>query len=143
MSGVIYVSLGLLFLPTVWWDLRYQRIWIPWVWLFFAEELVLILLGTLSWKAFLLGLVPGMVLLLVSVVGEQAVGKGDGWITCVLGGLIGWERVLVVLTIGAFGAAILGGILMLGLHRSRKTTIPFVPFLAAATLLELTMELVG
>ena len=54
-----------------------------------------------------------------------------------IGALLGWQKVLLVIFIGAFLGSIVGLFLIIIQKKSRKSTIPFGPFLAVGTLITL------
>lgn len=77
----------------------------------------------------LAGLIPGVILLIISRLSGETIGFGDGYLTLILGFSIGfWNTVGVLGTAfaGAFAAAIY---IVLIKKRSRTTQIAFVPFL--------------
>ncbi len=68
--------------------------------------------------------------LLIAVLSKGGIGGGDIKLTAVCGLILGWQNMLVALGI----ASVLGMVIMLPLHiykkRSRKTPVPFGPFLS-------------
>lgn len=79
--------------------------------------------------AFLAGLIPGAVFLLVSIVSRGAAGSGDALILLLLGMITGfWDTGMI-----CFLALVLTGLsglaLMAAGKAGRKSQLPFVPFL--------------
>ena len=154
MQG-LWVS-GLFLLPFLGWntvtDLKWRRIspaslllfGAPVILLFFSEHLQTALLGSKEdgWF-FLCGILPGVFLLVLSIMTEGAIGRGDGLVSIVLGCYLGIWRVLLLL-MGAFLlGAVFGGILLLCKKADRKTSLPFLPFLLGAYLMMFAAGLCG
>ena len=58
-----------------------------------------------------------------------ALGMGDGWVMLALGCMTGTTVYLRTLGSGLFLSAVVSALLLTVFHRSRKTEIPFIPFL--------------
>ncbi len=82
----------------------------------------------------LCGMVPG-VLLLALALATKLVGYGDGVVLVCLGALSNAKISILILTIGLVLAAIFSLGLLICKKAKRKTTIPFLPFLAAGWIL--------
>ena len=100
--------------------------------LFSAEEL--------PWKR-LLGMVPGIVVLLLSVVLRGGIGKGDGYLLCISGMALGVQENTALLFYGLFLAGITAAVLMIFKRVKRDTKLPFVPFLFAGFLLTVIQKI--
>ena len=86
----------------------------------------------------LLGLFLGSGLFyLLAVLSNGGMGGGDIKLIAAIGALLGWQKVLLVIFIGAFLGSIVGLFLIIIQKKSRKSTIPFGPFLAVGTLITL------
>lgn len=72
------------------------------------------------------GLVPGILLLILSLISKESIGLGDGMAVAVLGLWIGSGRTLMILCIAW---TLAGAYAVIRLIRKRKEPIPFVPFL--------------
>lgn len=74
----------------------------------------------------------GIIFLLISRVSGEAFGYGDSILILITGLFIGfWD--LLYLLLGAFSiAAVFSAVMMIRRHFNRKSSFPFVPFLAAA-----------
>lgn len=90
----------------------------PLFWLFKEEDV-----GT-----FLLGIIPGAVLILISFVSRGGIGLADAAVVIILGINTGLTSVLMAVTI-SFGLIALfsGGMLIAGKLRL-KSTLPYIPF---------------
>lgn len=118
-------------------DLRYKKIWIPLIIIFAAEAAVLALCQPDNIYQYLAGVAVGAIILAVSKATNGSIGMGDGYLICVLGALIGLNRVIQI-TLLAFGLAALAAIFMMLVWRyGRKQTMAFVPFLLIAYLIRL------
>ncbi|MDF2473797.1 MAG: peptidase prepilin type [Anaerocolumna sp.] len=85
--------------------------------------------GDLDLMERLLGLTPGIILLLLSYITRGQIGIGDGLIICGIGICFGLLETVVLLAYGLFGSAIFA-VIILCIHKAdRKKTIPFVPFI--------------
>lgn len=73
--------------------------------------------------------VIGAIFLLASVITGGALGMGDGWVMLALGCMTDTTVYLRTLGSGLFLSAVVSALLLTVFHRSRKTEIPFIPFL--------------
>lgn len=81
------------------------------------------------------GLAAGFgIMLLVAVASRGQMGWGDVKLSAVLGIFLGWQAVLVAVFFAFVSGAIFGLYLMVIRGQSRKTAVPFGPFLAGASL---------
>lgn len=79
----------------------------------------------------LLGILPGMFLLLIAFVTQKA-GYGDGMVLAVVGAVSGYRQAAFVLCMGLILASLVSVPLLL-LHKvNGRTPIPFLPFLTVA-----------
>ena len=90
------------------------------------HEISLILTGI---QDILIPAVIGAIFLLASVITGGALGMGDGWVMLALGCMTGTTVYLRTLGSGLFLSAVVSALLLTVFHRSRKTEIPFIPFL--------------
>jgi len=81
---------------------------------------------------FLLG---GGLFYLIAIVSRGGMGGGDIKFIAAAGALLGWQKVLLVIFLGATLGSIIGLILMATQKKDRKSQIPFGPFLALGTLI--------
>ncbi|MHB9094399.1 MAG: prepilin peptidase [Eubacteriales bacterium] len=83
-----------------------------------------------------LGFAAGFGLMfLVAVVSRGQMGLGDVKLSAVMGVFLGWKAVLVAIFFAFTGGALYGLFLMAVMGQSRKTAVPFGPFLAVAAVL--------
>lgn len=111
-----------------------------------AVHLILALLvhlatGNRQAVSLLIGMLPGMICLLLSVATRQALGYGDAFIILSSGFSLGLENILAILFAAFFCAGIWGLGLICLRRGNRRTEIPFVPFLFAGLLLRTVMIL--
>lgn len=82
-----------------------------------------------------LGIALGGALLLFSWITKGALGQGDAWVMMVIGLLLGWQMAIALFLYGLFLSALWGGYLLIIRRQSRKTKVPFIPFLWGGALL--------
>ena len=89
----------------------------------------------------IISLIPGIVILLLSLCKGSGIGVGDGFVAMITGLFLGIEGELVSL----YFSFILSGIFSVGLiavkKGNKRTEIPFVPFMAAGFLIEKAVTL--
>lgn len=78
------------------------------------------------------GAAVGAVFLGVSKVTDEGFGYGDSLLIMIMGGFLGFWKILSLLTWAFTMAAVFALILLVRNHFHRKDSFPFVPFLAAA-----------
>jgi len=81
---------------------------------------------------FLLG---GGLFYLLAILSRGGMGGGDIKFIAAAGALLGWQKVLLVIILGATLGSIIGLVLMIAQKKDRKSQIPFGPFLAIGTLI--------
>lgn len=77
----------------------------------------------------ILGIIPGIFLMLTSIVTNEEIGKGDAVILSTIGIFLGLKKTILVLIYALFMTVIIGGILLLIRKKNKKYKIPFVPFI--------------
>lgn len=82
-----------------------------------------------------LSVLPGVGLLLLSLLTEKKVGSGDGLILILLGLFEGVERAVQVFCLGLFLQSLLAVGLLIFKKADKQTCIPFLPFLLISRLL--------
>ncbi|MCM1120260.1 MAG: hypothetical protein NC543_12975 [bacterium] len=93
--------------------------------------------GTQSWLAFGVGLMPGVIMLLLSRVTREQIGRGDAWELMHMGNWLGWTDCLAALSVALLGIFIVSVLLLFFGKAGRNTRIPFVPFLCAGVVVRL------
>jgi leader peptidase (prepilin peptidase) / N-methyltransferase len=93
---------------------------------------------TIGYSASLIGFfVGGGLFYSLAVLSNGGMGGGDIKYIAAIGALLGWQKVLLVIFIGSFLGSIVGLFQIAVQKKSRKSLIPFGPFLAAGTLITL------
>ncbi|MCR5282188.1 MAG: prepilin peptidase [Lachnospiraceae bacterium] len=88
------------------------------------------------------GVLAGVLLLLLSLASDGAIGMGDALVSIVMGFYLGLWRLLAVL-MGSFLACGMVGMLLLWQKKAdRKSRLPFVPFMLLSYLGLLCMEVI-
>ena len=132
------IGFGLYLLTVSIFDIREKTI--P-IWYLAAGGLLMgagmvygIIAGEITWHQPLLGMAPGVLLLLVAR-GTEKMGYGDGLVLMMIGGMVGYRGSFVILCLGSFLAAIVCVVLLAIRKVKRHSRIPYVPFLTGAYLL--------
>ena len=86
-------------------------------------------------RELIIGLIPGILLLLLAFATRESIGTGDGLILCVLGLFCGWRQCLAIFGMALLLSALLSIILLLCHKAGRKTELPFLPSLLGGYLL--------
>ena len=93
---------------------------------------------TIGYADSLLGFFAGGGLFyLLAVLSNGGMGGGDIKYIAAVGALLGWQKVLLVIFIGALLGSVVGVFQITVQRKSRKSLIPFGPFLATGTLVTL------
>lgn len=100
-------------------------------------------LSDMTLPQYFLGLVPGAVLLLLSLIFRACLGTGDGLAVLSAGAAIGLEREFAALTAALIFCALVSVPLLLLKRVRRSDSLPFLPFLAASHLIMLAAGSVG
>lgn len=82
--------------------------------------------GTGIWEL-LAGILPGLLLLFLSVCTRGGIGAGDGWVLCVLGIAAGVQKTVTVLGTALVLEAVIAAFLLAVKKAGRKTELPFLP----------------
>lgn len=134
MSGLnIVMIIGLGLLAVI--DMKNKKV--P-IWLIEVFAIICFILrwveGSSVWT-FLLGLLPGIVLLVLAICSGEKIGIGDAFVVGILG--IGYtiENVISILGISLFFIAIWAIGLLIMKKANRKTELPFLPYLFVGHLL--------
>lgn len=82
----------------------------------------------------------GIGLILMSIVSDQQVGLGDGFVLVGTGLFIGiWDN-LFILMVGLVAIGIVAAVLYISHAQNKEYELPFIPFLCGADLLLLTLK---
>lgn len=75
-------------------------------------------------------LIPGVLLLLLSIMTKESIGKGDGIVVMVLGLWIGGQMTFLVVCLAVWAAGIFAVVCLI---RKKRELIPFIPCLLMGT----------
>jgi len=78
------------------------------------------------------GLLPGVILLLLSIACGEALGRGDCYVLMACGSILGFARTFLLLSTALIFAASWAVLLLLRKKAGRKSEMPFMPFMLAA-----------
>ncbi len=78
---------------------------------------------------FAAGLIPGALVLLLSYVTRESIGRGDGLMLCALGLFLGWQPCFAVFGMALVLSSVLAMLLLIFRRAGRKTELPFLPSL--------------
>ena len=107
-----------------------------------AVGILHLLLKDLPLSRLAAGLLPGAVLLFVSLAFRSMLGGGDGLVVMACGAALGPERTFAALTTAFVLCAIFSIILLLLKKVRRSDTLPFLPFLACSHIIMLIAEVI-
>lgn len=93
-----------------------------------------VLLYELRPENVIFALLPGSILLVISVLTREAIGRGDVCVVGILGLMTGFDAVFVILFISMVACALCGLVFMVIKGKSKKDTLPYIPFLLGAYL---------
>ena len=97
--------------------------------------------GEIQWLWIAAGLMPGVLMVLMSFVSGRKIGSGDGIVLAVIGILTGCRKATAVLMISLLLSFPVSAILLLQKRTGRSTKIPFVPFITGGFLLTVLMDI--
>ncbi len=90
---------------------------------------ILIFLNRFNFLYIILGLIPGALIYLSSILFNGQIGKGDGIIIAVIGTMVGILKVTRILLIAFILVLVICTPILIILRKSLKTRLPFVPFI--------------
>ncbi len=91
--------------------------------------------GRISYVSMLGGLIPGIVVYVLSILTHEKIGKGDAILLVITGIYMGFWGNIFMLWIGMIMAAVGGVISMTFFKKGKNYELPFVPFLFAGFLM--------
>ena len=80
-------------------------------------------------------LLGGGLFYLIAVISNGGMGGGDIKMIAMVGAFLGWQAVLLTILVGATAGSVVGLVLMVSQGKSRKTPVPFGPFLSLGTVI--------
>lgn len=81
----------------------------------------------------LFGLIPGLIMIIISYITNNSLGYGDAFLILSLGFTLSFYEVFHILLLGLFFASIIGCLLLIK-KKNKKYKLPFSPFLLLAWL---------
>lgn len=121
-----------------WQDIKYKKICVSWLLYFMLASIGYhLFFQQQSFFEICIGMIPGLLLLLLSVVSHGGIGEGDGILLLALGIDLGVEAAVQMLLCASAFAALYALFIYLYEKKSRNAQIPFVPFLFLAFATEL------
>lgn len=132
MQLVWLLIFGSVFLILSVYDVRSKRIPAPgFITVAVLSVLCLILNneGDLRFTDIIFSCMPGLVLVVLSILSDGKIGVGDGLLIACLGPGLGLERIAYVLMGALLAVSVFGGILLISRRGRKNTEIPFVPFI--------------
>lgn len=88
-----------------------------------------------DYKDMLLGMAIGVFFLAISILTEGKIGKGDSLYLIALGMLLGFQKMMIISTVALLLSALVGVMLLISKKGTKKTQLPFLPFLTSSFLL--------
>lgn len=88
-----------------------------------------------DFKDMLCGALIGVFFLAISLLTEEKLGRGDSLYLIALGMLLGFRKMILLSTLALLLSAVFGILLLVSRKGTRKTQLPFLPFLASSFLL--------
>lgn len=79
-------------------------------------------------------IIPGVIIMIVSGIFTNSIGKGDGLVVMVIGSLLGINKVAEVIMRAFLLSGLFGIVYIISKKGGKKDQIPFVPFLLLGTL---------
>lgn len=89
---------------------------------------------------FILGLLPGILMILISFLSSQSIGYGDGISTMIIGMLCGLQNCLFILAASLLCAALLALVLLTLKKAGKNFQIPYLPFLLFGYILMMAVK---
>ena len=122
----IIAGIGLFLLAIV--DIKKKKISIYSVVIFSIILFIIRVWEGVTFGAFFLGLLPGIVLLLLAICSGEKVGIGDGLVLCALGMGYELEDIVGILGSSFLTLAITGIGLLITKRATKKTELPMIPY---------------
>ena len=123
-ATLVFLGIGAL------WDVRMRSVSMGYLWLGTLGGIFLqAFTGRILWQLWAAGLGCGFLFLLLSKYSGERFGYGDSWMILNLGMLLGIWKLLAVLASAFAGAFLAAAVGMWRKKYTRKSAIPFLPFL--------------
>lgn len=125
-------------------DVRKRSVSIASLVILFLLSVALGIAGKRGIGQMLVGAIPGLVTVILAVITKGKIGLGDALVFVAIGIWCGIKMILSVFFVALFLCSVVGVTLILMKKASRKTALPFIPFiLAGYVICELTSRLAG
>ncbi len=138
---LLFILLGICMIH----DLRSKTIPAIWIWLSIfvtgGYQLYEIVMGNSSLVECLFAILPGIGILIFSYISKQ-IGNGDGLLMIAIGLCLGWQNLLMVLTVAFLLAAVFSIGYSAIKRKWKNDRIPFVPFLCLALVIQYMGEII-
>lgn len=131
-----YGLTGIFLLIGTWQDMRTRKIGMEWIILFGTAGMIMNIVFHSPWHIWFSGIMPGIVILIFGKLTGEQIGYGDGLIVIVTGLFLSGRENVSLFLIGLFLCAVSTTVLFFTGKITRRTTLPFVPFLAVAFLIQ-------
>lgn len=111
-------------------DVKYRRIPVSVYPIFMLiSAAVVVCEGRLDWRTWMIGMIPGIIMIVISFISHEKIGYGDSISIALMGILYKYEMVLSVCAVG-FGIIFLAGLIMMITGKAKLSDrLPFMPFL--------------
>jgi leader peptidase (prepilin peptidase)/N-methyltransferase len=113
-------------------DIKTKTIYWEWLGVFCFVGVLYCLYMERTVPAVMYSVIPGIILVIISVISREAIGKGDGLMVINLGIILGAEKIIGVLMISLIICAVASLIMLVSKKVSKKYEMPFAPFLMLA-----------
>lgn len=125
--------IGLVLIVAAIVDGRHKHVPIIWMAVLFVLAIVSVCIGgKYQYLSYWLGIVPGILLILTSLLTRGQIGMADGIVLMALGLYLGWFAIISLLFVALLLAAVWCIVLLIGRRAGRRTAIAFVPFICIA-----------
>lgn len=131
-----YGLTGIFLLIGTWQDMKTRKIGMQWIILFGTAGMIMNIVFHSPWHIWFSGIMPGIVILIFGKLTGEQIGYGDGLIVIVTGLFLSGRENVSLFLIGLFLCAVSTTALFFTGKITRRTTLPFVPFLAVAFLIQ-------
>lgn len=81
----------LMLIPEMILDIRTKKNMGSMVVIFFIEAVILAIMRIIGWGELLYGIIPGILLVIISILTRGAIGIGGRYIVCVIGSCLVWK----------------------------------------------------
>lgn len=122
-------------------DIREKRLSVKMLVLFGVLFLLLsFAFDEIAWEERAQNMLPGMAALALAFLTKEQIGYGDAACLAVLGSVVADNILWGAIMGGLFLLSLCSVVLLIGKKAERKTTLPFIPFLAAGMLWQMIMK---